>query len=805
MLTNFRRLLTKNITSLKPRYAFSNALDRHLKAPPSKEPPVKMHTYRNKKNEVVIKEERPFELRVPEVMDYEEFSHAILQTTDSKQLKKVPTSELIEVNKYIMNTPESPISGALWAKLEGEYKKRIDSMELKDIAEILWLYAYTNRKNPKFFKVLEDGIFGQDYSTELDYRLIKKILWGFSHANYGSSVLYSTIANQVKKIHMELDPTLLAEYAYYFSKASNSMKGGFGMYQIAETKIQERLRDFDLLQLRRICEYLLPQNIGSNKFYQELEERLEELYPKDVAPSVLVSLCKSTFNFRFKTKLFSKFEKNVLEYMQHFSNSQLEEILWSFAKGKRGSEEFYTAITEEFVKRMNVLKPRGVAFSFLCFANMGKGSYALFQKYQEYILKNIENFSAHYLAKLLVGLSKINPEYYSAELVETIFNKVDSVKGEINSRELLRILESMQGLTLTLKNVDWDAFYTNIESIIIENVRKATPEDAVQFLFSYISSNQGSPELIQALQDKIGTIHNIPKNVFCEGFFSYIEVGDLDIGFDFIPIIEELCGYGHIKFFFDHENFIRLVWGVASLIHADPEIMGGLQKFAYQNTKESLLEINLNTLRQDTIKLYLQTFSILKSLGALEEAEEISIYQKFEELTVEQRNELIENDPSSKSNVEIKEQILESVNRFVEEKDLKLTLVRDMSDEFYNIIDAALINEETLDKYGVLLLNKHHHLKCRDYKEKTFVVQNKVSVLKSLGWNLVEINEDKYKALDEKARNEFIQKKLQQLIFENQNEKQEEKQEEHEEKTSTKKAGRGRRRERNASESEDEI
>jgi len=597
---------------------------------------------------------------------------------------------------------------------------------------------------------------------------------------------------------MELDPTTLAEYAYYFSKASNSMKGGFGIYQTAETMIQQRLRDFDLLQLRRICEYLLPQNIGSNKFYGELEERLHDLYPKDIAPSILVSLCKSTFNFRFQTKLFSQMEKNVLEYMQHFSNSQLEDILWSFAKGKRGSEEFYSKIDEEFVKRMNVLKPRGVAFSFSSFANMGKGSYALIQKYQEYIMKNIDKFSAHYLAKLLVGLSKINPEHYSVELVETIFNKINTVKTQISSKELLRILESMQGLTLTLKNVEWDSFYDSIESIIIENVDKdkAAPQDITMFLFSYLTSNQGSTELIEALQEKIGSVHNIPKNVFCEGFFSYIEMGDLDLGFDFIPIVEELCGYGHIKYFFDHENFIRLVWGVASLIHVDPSIMGQLQKFAYQNTKESLLEINLNTLRQDTVRLYLQTFSLLKSFGAFEEGEEASIYQKFEELTVEQRNELIESDPANKTNEEIKVQILQGVNQYVEDKQLKLAVIRDMSDEFYNIIDAALINEETMDKYGVLILNKHHHLKCRDYKEKTFVVQNKISVLKSLGWNIVEIHEEKFGDLEESEKGEFIQKKMNQLFSG-------EKETQNEEKKST--SGRGRkRRERDVSESDEE-
>lgn len=146
----------------------------------------------------------------------------------------------------------------LWGKLQTEFRKRIKMLDLKDIAEILWYFAYANRHDPKFFYDLEDAIFLCNLEDELDYRLIGKILWGFTHANLGTTNLYTTIAKRIHSIYFELRPVKLAEYAYYFSKASNSMKGGFGVYQLAEKVIMERLPDLDLMQIKKICEYLLP-------------------------------------------------------------------------------------------------------------------------------------------------------------------------------------------------------------------------------------------------------------------------------------------------------------------------------------------------------------------------------------------------------------------------------------------------------------------------------------------------------------------------------------------------------------------
>ena len=71
----------------------------------------------------------------------------------------------------------------------------------------------------------------------------------------------------------------LAKYAYLFSKASENMKAGFGVYHIAEKRILQKLNTLEFNQLIKICKYLLSQNIGSNDFLKKFEAKLYDSYP----------------------------------------------------------------------------------------------------------------------------------------------------------------------------------------------------------------------------------------------------------------------------------------------------------------------------------------------------------------------------------------------------------------------------------------------------------------------------------------------------------------------------------------------
>ena len=48
--------------------------------------------------------------------------------------------------------------------------------------------------------------------------------------------------------------------------------------------------------------------------------------------------------------------------------------------------------------------------------------------------------------------------------------------------------------------------------------------------------------------------------MFCDTFWSFLNLKDYEKASEFLPIVKSLGNFGEIKYFFDHENFIKLVW-----------------------------------------------------------------------------------------------------------------------------------------------------------------------------------------------------------------------------------------------------
>jgi hypothetical protein len=106
-------------------------------------------------------------------------------------------------------------------------------MSIDEIARTVKLYSHANKSNVSFFRDIENELFERDMEY-VDYRCIGVILEGFSHANLGSTTLYSNLARTIKVASAEISALDIAKYAYYFSKTSENIKGGFGVYKIAE-------------------------------------------------------------------------------------------------------------------------------------------------------------------------------------------------------------------------------------------------------------------------------------------------------------------------------------------------------------------------------------------------------------------------------------------------------------------------------------------------------------------------------------------------------------------------------------------
>jgi hypothetical protein len=69
-------------------------------------------------------------------------------------------------------------------------------------------------------------------------RIIKRTLFSYTHLNIGTTTLYSAIARTIKLGQHELDPLELAEFANYFSRVQDNVQGGFGVYRIAEARLE---------------------------------------------------------------------------------------------------------------------------------------------------------------------------------------------------------------------------------------------------------------------------------------------------------------------------------------------------------------------------------------------------------------------------------------------------------------------------------------------------------------------------------------------------------------------------------------
>lgn len=84
-----------------------------------------------------------------------------------------------------------------------------------------------------------------DPKCVVNYKDIGKILWAYQFCNYGSAVLFDRLAKIIKIAQHEIDPITLAYYANLYSKSPENMKGGFGIYKLAEEKLMERMKTYN--------------------------------------------------------------------------------------------------------------------------------------------------------------------------------------------------------------------------------------------------------------------------------------------------------------------------------------------------------------------------------------------------------------------------------------------------------------------------------------------------------------------------------------------------------------------------------
>lgn len=176
----------------------------------------------------------------------------ILQTVCKAKQQKYGVEKFCENDKF-------------FEVMKNYFTIKMDNLNTQQIADLLYNYAHQNRYDQSFFKSLENELFKQEEDfIELQY--IEKILYGFSFSDLGSSTIYNKIAQTIKIGQHEIQPLQLAKYAKYYAKASDKIKGAYGIYNIAEKQIKLRMDAFEFNEIIKLCQYMITYNLGSNQF-----------------------------------------------------------------------------------------------------------------------------------------------------------------------------------------------------------------------------------------------------------------------------------------------------------------------------------------------------------------------------------------------------------------------------------------------------------------------------------------------------------------------------------------------------------
>lgn len=165
----------------------------------------------------------------------------------SKQLEKDVDKHVLRYSRFLSNPQikdicrlasvnESSIVQRVYRKVVGRLERHVEILPIEDLVDLVYTMAKVNKKEPAFMKAVEDKIIEE--GLPLQYPLLRKAFFAYTHLNVGTTTLYSSMARTVKIGQHELDPLELAQLANYLSRVQDNAQGGFGLYAIAEGRLE---------------------------------------------------------------------------------------------------------------------------------------------------------------------------------------------------------------------------------------------------------------------------------------------------------------------------------------------------------------------------------------------------------------------------------------------------------------------------------------------------------------------------------------------------------------------------------------
>ncbi|CDW77722.1 UNKNOWN [Stylonychia lemnae] len=704
------------------------------------------------------------------------------------------TATIVNITKTLMLQKDYFKDHIIWRPLEQELYRRRNNLNNEQLATVINAFGVTGNGSKTFFHEMEEIIIDSPIGIENEY--LQKILMGYSQVDLGSATLYGHIVERMLSRGLEkMSIQNIVEIARHLSKATNVHKAGYGFYEKMEKHIHKEIHEGRVTfpDLCNIVENILPANIGSNKFQQELEDFILNKFESDNL-QIVSDLIKGISLYKIKNPdLENLIYKTVAININEFTLKQLETLIWAFSRNHKSIYEekkylkfidlpdYQKFTLEKLIDRVRTkaptMKARGVAFAIESIQNLDYRNEDTFKKLERVVLSKLEELIPHYLVKVLSSYFKMG--YGSGELYDKLISKIiESIneEGTMKYSDMLRFFEIFPEVSYIYDNSMSEEIYltflNKIQAVIKD--KKFPTEDLCRVFnilvrISPYQPQKNLPEQQKFMAELLGRlrqcIYDIPKENFASTLSNMIEYQQHEIAKKFVFIVQECVKLGKLMTEFTKpEERIALFWSLMQIEKSctDPTIIN-------EDNLAFLNDIDPNALSPRNFLLYKQLICLVQMFW-MQTGQEFKILQFdkiYERITlgisVERREEFINEDPATKVN----QQLSNDLFRIIKKSNIFKEVTQNLSDDLMNLINIACVPQQALGEeqqlVGIILINKNSFISTiiDDQPIIRRTVDLKQDILVDLfGWNLMFIDESDLLGKTQEEKQAYIFDKM---------------------------------------------
>lgn len=278
---------------------------------------------------------------------------------------------------------------------------------------------------------------------------------------------------------------------------------------------------------------------------------------------------------------------------------------------------------------------------------------------EKVVISKLSDFSNHDLLQILSSFYELKKG--SSNFYEKVFHKLIERRKDLRPVEFVKLFTILPNIHYIYDNNMSEELWNDYLGCVSNQIYKKTLpiEHLVTVFNTYVQINfvKGHSKLFYNMINQIrGAIYQIPAEQFSNTMLHLVEAQIIDVAMKFIPIVEKVKENGQLlDVFKTPEDRIRLLWSLVVLEKAE-------NLLSREDINHMLNDIDVKQLDSMHFKLLMQVLNLSLPVESIASAIDYeSFYTQLSQISDEFRQEVVNNDLSSRTSDELRLKIREEL------------------------------------------------------------------------------------------------------------------------------------------------